>query len=575
MDSWAGADWPGCVLVLQEVGIRSADVGSSEVPEKILVVDDEHYVLEATVRRLRGRGYDVTGAESGMEALEQIAEEPFELLLLDIKMPGIGGLELLRRAREMNPEVMALIVTGYGNVENAIEAMELGALGFVRKPVPIEELTAAIEGALTRGRLRSENARLRALMPLFELSKVILSEVDEEKLLHLILETVVSEMGTDFAEILFRDNSGDLMRRATHGLPATGSIGEMVSDDLAVEAVSGLEPVVASNAGGKVVASPEETEVVQEACRIYVPLVVRGEVIGVLMTGRVEGETSFQQSDVEFLCTLCGQGAIAIANAQLFESVQRKQAEVEGLLQRVVNTAENERLKLSLELHDGPTQSIIGSQCQLETCRLFIDQNQLNEAGAKLAAAQETLTESIRELRRIVRDLQPQSVSNQGLVIGIREYLNSIERDEGIGGHLEINGTVACLDAFTERGVYYVVREALTNVKKHSNASEARVLLDFGVDSLTVNIADNGIGLNRCAEQWESSDGHLGMRSMKERARMMNGNITIDSKPGEGTIVKLFVPISNSEEPTEAVRPMADEQVAGSDQQQRVKSVRG
>ena len=98
------------------------------MPEKILITDDEHHVLEATMRRLKNRGYDVAGAESGKEALERIASEPYDLLLLDIKMPDISGLELLRQVKGINPEIMAIIVTGYGSVENAIEAMELGAL---------------------------------------------------------------------------------------------------------------------------------------------------------------------------------------------------------------------------------------------------------------------------------------------------------------------------------------------------------------------------------------------------------------------------------------------------------------
>ena len=169
------------------------------MPEKILITDDEHYVLEATMRRLGNRGYDVAGVESGKEALERIAREPYDLLLLDIKMPDMSGLELLRQARGINPEIMAVIVTGYGSIENAIEAMELGALGFVRKPASIEELTATIEGALARGRLQKENTRLKALLPLFELSKVILSEGDEGNLLALFLETATNEVQADFA----------------------------------------------------------------------------------------------------------------------------------------------------------------------------------------------------------------------------------------------------------------------------------------------------------------------------------------------------------------------------------------
>ena len=449
--------------------------GSITVPEKILITDDERYVLEATMRRLRNRGYDVDGVASGKEALDRITGEPYDLLLLDIKMPDISGLELLRRARGINPEIMAVIVTGYGSVENAIEAMELGALGFVRKPVSIEELTAAIEGALARGRLQKENTRLKALLPLFELSKVILSEVDEGNLLDLILETATNGVQADFAQLLLRDNDGNLVKRATRGLMPAENVGEVVEDDIAVDVIATLEPVVVSGAGNSSMIITDKGQHVTDGYRLYVPIAARGEAIGVMEIGRVEKGATCQQSDIEFLCTLCGQGAVAIANARLIENLQHKQAEVEGLLQKVVDTAENERLRLSLDLHDGPIQTIVASQLELKTCSLYVSRNKLDEAEAKMESTMKVLSESVRDLRRIVRDLNPPSVSRQGLIASIQEYVASVEKNDGIECKFEVTDPEGVLDTSMERGIYYVIREALTNIRKHSGASKVRV----------------------------------------------------------------------------------------------------
>lgn len=513
------------------------------MPEKILIADDEHYVLESTMRHLRGRGYDVVGAESGAEALKRIAGEPFDLLLLDIKMPGISGLELLREARRINPEIMAIIVTGYGSVENAIEAMELGALGFVRKPVPIEELSAAIEEALTRGRLRRENTRLKALLPLFELSKVILSEVDEDRLLDLILKTATSEIYGDFAQILLWNDNGKLVRRAACGLSPPGDVGKVVQDDLAVEAITRLEPIVVPDVGKNPVATSDVSQIDPSDCHIYVPLAVGGEALGALSIVRVEGGLSYQESDIEFLCTLCGQGAIAIANVRLVESLQRKQVEVEGLYRRAIDAAENERLRLSLDLHDGPIQSIIASQLDLKTCSLYVNRNKLDEAEVKLESVLKMLGDSVRDLRRIVRDLNPPPVSKQGLIVGIREYLANVERNDGIRCHLDVTGPETWPVTSMERDIFYVVREALVNVRKHSGASEVRVLIESGADNFAISIADNGRGFNPTVLSSQSSDGHLGIQSMKERAKILHGNVSIRSKQGMGTVVMLSVPL--------------------------------
>ena len=308
--------------------------GSNTVPEKILITDDEHYVLEATTRRLRNKGYDVTGVETGKEALKRISEEPFDLLLLDIQMPDISGLELLSQARRIDPEIMAVIVTGYGSVENVIEAMELGALGFVRKPSSTAELTKAIEGALARGRLQKENARLKALLPLFEISKVMLSGGNEGNLLNLILETATNEVQADFAQLFLWDNDGNLVRKATHGLISTEYIGQVVEDDIAARVSANREPVVVSGAGDSFLNIPDMGQYDSDGYCLYVPLAARGEAIGVMAIGRMGRGVTCQQSDIEFLCTLCGQAAVAIANAWLIEDLQQKQTEVEGLLKK-------------------------------------------------------------------------------------------------------------------------------------------------------------------------------------------------------------------------------------------------
>ena len=516
------------------------------MPERILVIDDESHVRESTVRLLQRKGYEVEGAGSGIEALEQIGKESFDLLLIDIKMPGMSGLEFLRQAKERNPDTIALIITGDGTVENAIEALELGALGFVRKPVPIDELAKAIDETLAKGRLTRENARLKALLPLFELSKVFLSEVDENKLFDLILDTVVSETKADIAQISLWDGAGNLVVKATRGLSPMEGAGKIVVDEASVQAASKLKLVVVPQ---REISDTKTTQPVapgNSGRDIYIPLIVRGEAIGVLKASKQEGQKSFKQSDIEFLHTLCGQGAIAIANARLFESVHRKQAEVEELLKRVINTTESERLRLSLELHDGPVQSIVASQYGVEACRMLINKNELKEVEPKLQDIQQMLAQSIHDLRRIVRDLHPPALSKSGFVSAVQEYLSNLERDNGINCHLDVKGDIAHLDTSTERGVYYVVREALTNVRKHAEAPDVHVIIEFQDDRLVVNVVDNGKGFNPLAKSSDSDMSHLGLRSMTERAKMLNGSIIINSKPGEGTKIKLIVPINGA-----------------------------
>jgi len=101
---------------------------------RILVVDDEEIVLLSCERILAEEGYEVHTRLSGKEALELLAEEPFDLAIVDLKMPGMDGMELLRRIKQDYPHISVVMITGYSTVESAVEAMKAGAFDYLPKP---------------------------------------------------------------------------------------------------------------------------------------------------------------------------------------------------------------------------------------------------------------------------------------------------------------------------------------------------------------------------------------------------------------------------------------------------------
>ncbi len=99
--------------------------------ERILVADDEPEIVDLCSRLLIGQGYSVQPAMSGQEAIAHLETEPFDLLVIDIKMPDMDGLTVLRRGRELNPDLAAVVITGFATMDGALEAMHSGARGFV------------------------------------------------------------------------------------------------------------------------------------------------------------------------------------------------------------------------------------------------------------------------------------------------------------------------------------------------------------------------------------------------------------------------------------------------------------
>lgn len=123
---------------------------------RILVVDDEWTIREMLSEFLLLNQYNCVVAGNGAEALAYVAEDPFDLVLLDVKMPEMSGIEVLRRINELAPVPPVIMVTAVSEVQTAVEAMQLGALDYIQKPFALKELLAKMEKALAKGASRRE-----------------------------------------------------------------------------------------------------------------------------------------------------------------------------------------------------------------------------------------------------------------------------------------------------------------------------------------------------------------------------------------------------------------------------------
>lgn len=126
---------------------------------RILVVDDEKNIRLVLDQCLSAEGYQVDTAVSGEHAVEKFAAAPYDLVILDMKMPGMDGIEVLRRIKRTAPAVPVIMVTGYGSIETAVETMKLGAVDYLRKPFTPDEIRAAVAAVVERKGLREEDVR--------------------------------------------------------------------------------------------------------------------------------------------------------------------------------------------------------------------------------------------------------------------------------------------------------------------------------------------------------------------------------------------------------------------------------
>jgi two-component system response regulator PilR (NtrC family) len=182
---------------------------------RILVVDDEPSMREMLRIVLRRDGYDVVIVPNGTDGMDRLRTEPFDLLLSDIRMPDVSGVEVLRAARQVNPEILAFVMTAFASTETAVEAMRLGALDYFTKPFSMDELRLKIRQHLEARRLKQENLLLkRALKSRHEFSS-ILGRSDAMQVVFSTIQTVANTTST----VLISGESGtgkELVARAIH-----------------------------------------------------------------------------------------------------------------------------------------------------------------------------------------------------------------------------------------------------------------------------------------------------------------------------------------------------------------------
>jgi len=181
----------------------------------VLLVEDEAALREALAEQLVDRGYSVEQAESGETALAKLAEFAFDVIITDLRLPGIDGSAVIDAALDRYPDIIAIVVTGFGTVKDAVEAIKRGAWDFVSKPFQIDELLHALNSALEQRRLKSENAYLRAQLDERYRFEGLIGKSPAMKRLFQLLETIAATNST----ILITGETGtgkEVVARAIH-----------------------------------------------------------------------------------------------------------------------------------------------------------------------------------------------------------------------------------------------------------------------------------------------------------------------------------------------------------------------
>jgi response regulator RpfG family c-di-GMP phosphodiesterase len=305
--------------------------------ETILVVDDSEFILEFLSELLGNQGFTVLTAPTGNEAMRMLESNHVDLMLTDLIMPGMGGMELVKYVHAHYPDITSLIMTGYASLETAREAIVYGALDYVFKPFKSAEILAAIEGSLERARLRHENTRLREALSLSNASVGITAiSPRSNELARTIVMAALTQTRTGLGALLVYDEDRAQFELRYSNGPELGEPGEYplgsAFPGLAFESVTrGMLLVTLQDKhplAGHVrhtalehVKFPRVLPVEQEV--LFVPLLTQGKLKGLLMLSKRHGEAPFAASDLPVVSIITSLGATSIDNASLVVTMEQ------------------------------------------------------------------------------------------------------------------------------------------------------------------------------------------------------------------------------------------------------------
>jgi signal transduction histidine kinase/DNA-binding response OmpR family regulator len=526
--------------------------------ERILIADDEADVLDMCTRALSLEGYRICSVQSGFDAIEKVREQPFDLLLTDIKMPGMSGLQAFRIIKQHAPDIVGVAITGYGAVETVIEALKLGMDDFLLKPFSLEELSGAVSKALEKKRLERENARLKALIPLLQLSQAFMTVTDLDTLLQQVMQLAVHDTASDLGILMLKNEAS----QALDARAAVGSNGAEVpsgeyalSDGIVKRTVdSGRAVVWQADAGqGPFFATEAGNALVHAA--VALPLVVKGELIGILGLGKGREGDAFAQSDVELLSVLSSQAATAIQNARLFTQTRNayeKLSALEHLKSEFISIAAHElRTPLSIIT---TYVDLLQRKSQAEESNYLIE---VSHAVGRLTRLMNDMTNlKLLEARQV--EVERAELSLPQLVAGVVERLEPLAESKGQSIAVRIGEGIPSVNADGPK-IELVLQNLISNAIKFTPAGgEITIEADASESGVRVAVRDTGSGIPEEEWEWifkpfyqlesslirEHEGMGIGLPLAKNLVELHGGRIWVESAPGKGSTFYFTIPSS-------------------------------
>jgi signal transduction histidine kinase/DNA-binding response OmpR family regulator len=529
---------------------------------KIMIIDDEPGIRSLLSYELGLQGYSVSTATNGEEGVDLIKKDKFNLVISDIKMPKMDGLQVLEAVKNINPDIEVIMITGFGTIGTAVNAIKKGAYDFIQKPFNLDELLTLVDKAL-------EKAELKALVALYETSKAIFSSIKIDDLMPTLIDLSMKLLKSEDISIMLRDINGELQLSASSGLETESDkvLRLKIAQDFLnnIHEHSSVSNIISPIEDKK---SPDTTNAKQIKSAILCPLLSRSKSLGVLCAARTISDTSFSSADQRYADIFASQISQALDNAQLFADLESKVTalnEAYGKLSEIHNELiKSEKLAAVGQLSAGvahelnnPLTVVIG------LAELLLDSEDVT--GEKRTDL-ESIKKQAERCRSIILNLLQFAQKNDTEKKPVQ--INSLlEKTIELWSYNTQNSKISIIKDLDPKlpmtaATQFQIQQVFINIMNNANFAlinkpdpKIRIRTFFEDNKIRISFTDNGSGIPEnitgkifdpffTTKEVGKGTG-LGLSITYGIIKEHNGDIKVQSKLNEGSTFTVELPVSN------------------------------
>ncbi len=319
------------------VGVEGS-VGAPAPIGNVLVVDDESELTTILVEALEGQGYGAVGYTSGVQALQDLQQQNFDVLLTDLMMPEMDGITLFQKALKIDPHLIGIIMTGQGTIQTAVDAMKLGALDYVLKPFRMQTLLPVLTRAFNARHLQLENLQLRETIAIHGLSQTIAFTLEPQTVLSKLADAALQQSEADEVSILLPTADGkELYVAAVRGERREQLLGQRIPLEKSISSwvAREREPLILNGEvhDERFIALWPRPEI---RSSISVPMQVANKMVGVINLNVTSKSRPFTPGQMKALTILASSAASALESASLFVQVRNAEEKYRSIFENAV-----------------------------------------------------------------------------------------------------------------------------------------------------------------------------------------------------------------------------------------------